>query len=44
MFEPAHSLECGASLRRRQSIEVSVNPESVFPLLPEFALALRRTR
>ena len=41
MFEPAHSLECGASLRRQPS-RGSVIPESVSALLPAFALRLGR--
>jgi len=44
MFEPADSLQRGASLRRRPSTGASVLPESVLALLPPFALSLGRTR
>ena len=44
MFEPAHSLRRGASLRRRYSSEGCVIPVSVLTLLPTFALPLGRIR
>ena len=43
MFESAHSLRRGASLRRHSS-EGCVIPVNVLTLLPAFALPLGRTR